>query len=420
MPGEVHITPDGRLLVQDEATGEKLVAAAGNYHLLPTHPDTILLLRVPSQGGPFGVPRVALSGDLAAIALPEIVEFLHQGRRTGTLRVVSPGSDRAIVIKDGMIRGATSDDPSDALAECCLRLGMLTRGALAGILASNPPPGRVGRALVEAGLLQSHDLFKATQFQVTEIFHSMLLGREGAFVFLDEPIEERSGGVQLNTQALLMDSVRRIDEMAQFRIRLPSGELFVVRRKPPTPALEPEEKALYDLCSGELTILDLAREMRISEFEATRHVYNLMQGGFVAASPTAQAAPGEAKKNDPGDVARVFNLIFKEVLSEVAKHELAHEFIGAANTALQSEAAPRSPFLKGITFSQEGVLDGGKLLANVNREPAEPAERARMLFQALSEVMFFLLFQAGEILGPTEDEQLATRVKELLATVDPG
>jgi hypothetical protein len=43
-----------------------------------------------------------------------------------------------------------------------------------------------------------------------------------------------------------------------------------------------------------------------------------------------------------------------------------------------------------------------------------------MLFQALSEVMFFLLFQAGEILGPSEDEQLATRVKELLATVDPG
>lgn len=420
MPGEVHLTPDGRLLVQDEATGEKLVAAAGNYHLLPTHPDALLLLRVPSMGGAFSPPRVALSGDLAAIPVPEIVEFLHQGRRTGTLRVVSPGSDRAIVIKDGMVRGATSDDASDSLGECCVRLGMVPRSALSTVLASNPAAGRVGRALVEAGVLQSHDLFKATQFQVTEIFHSMLLGREGAFVFLDEPIEERSGGVQLNTQGLLMDSVRRIDEMAQFRLRLPSGNLFVVRRKPPTPALDPEERQLYDLCTGEKTILDLARDMRISEFEATRHVYHLLQGGFVGSSPTPQAAPGEAKKNDPADVARVFNLIFKEVLAEVTKHELAREFIGAANTALQSEAATRSPFLKGITFSPEGSLDGTKLLANVNREPAEPAERARMLFQALSEVMFFLLFQAGEILGPTEDEQLATRVKELLATVDPG
>jgi hypothetical protein len=173
--------------------------------------------------------------------------------------------------------------------------------------------------------------------------------------------------VQLNTQGLLMDSVRRIDEMAQFRLRLPSGNLFVVRRKPPTGALEPEEKELYDLCTGEKTILDLARDMRISEFEATRHVYHLLQGGFVAASPTPQAAPGEAKKNDPADVARVFNLIFKEILSEVAKHEVGHEFVGAANTALQSEAATRSPFLKGITFSDDGALDGPKLHACCSR-----------------------------------------------------
>jgi hypothetical protein len=36
----------------------------------------------------------------------------------------------------------------------------------------------------------------------------------------------------------------------------------------------------------------------------------------------------------------------------------------------------------------------------------------------LSDVMFFLLFQAGELLESRADEDLARRVKELLATLD--
>ena len=38
--------------------------------------------------------------------------------------------------------------------------------------------------------------------------------------------------------------------------------------------------------------------------------------------------------------------------------------------------------------------------------------------QALSDVMFFLLFQAGELLESRADEDLARRVKELLATLE--
>ena len=41
------------------------------------------------------------------------------------------------------------------------------------------------------------------------------------------------------------------------------------------------------------------------------------------------------------------------------------------------------------------------------------------LRRALSDVMFFLLFQAGELLESQADENLAHRVKALLGTLDP-
>jgi hypothetical protein len=46
------------------------------------------------------------------------------------------------------------------------------------------------------------------------------------------------------------------------------------------------------------------------------------------------------------------------------------------------------------------------------------AEPIASLKQALSDVMFFLLFQAGELLESAADEELARRVKEHLATIE--
>jgi hypothetical protein len=419
MPSFVHLAPDGKLLVEDERGKARLKSLTGRFEWLPSTGDVLLLVRTPSSGATAEAPRVSLAGDVASTGLAEVIEFLHQGRRTGTLRVVASSGDRSIVLKEGTLRGATSDDVADSLAEVCLKLGLVQKSVLDTVLRQSGV-AKLGRALVDANALPSHDLFKALQHQATEIFHSMILAREGAFVFIDEPVEAQSGGLQMNAQGLLMDSVRRIDEMAQFRRRLPSGKLFIVRRKPKSESLEPEEQRIYDLSTGERSVFDIAREMRLSEFDATKHLYHLIQGGFVAASPTPVGGTVAAKRNDPAEVARVFNQIFSEVLRDVARHQVGAEFLASANGALQSEATTRSPVLQGLFFGGDGALDADKLLQNAKAKLPEGAQGARALFQALSEVMFFLLFSAGEVLTPAEDEALAQRVKALLATVDPG
>ena len=410
---------DGRLLADEEQVGERLRGMTGRFRWMPSAPDAVLLVRAPAQGGVSSAPRVALMGDLAFTSLAEILEFLHQGRKTGTLRAVLSGGERAVVLHEGSVRGAFSDSPEDSLSETCLRLGLVSRTQVEQVAAAQPGHARVGRALVEAGALSSHDLFKAVQHQVGEIVAAMLVAREGLFVFVDESVEERAiPGVQLNAQGLLMDAIRRIDEMAQFRSRLPSGKLYLVRRKPAGPQLVDDERKIYDLCNGSLTLLDIAREMRMGEFDATKIVYHLLQGGYVQASPNP--APVEAaKRNDPADVSRVFHTIFREVVGSVATHGDPSSFLTSANAALAKEAG-RSPFLASVTLSTDGSLDWSTLTQQIAATGGDGASQARSVFTALSEVMFFLLFQAGEVLTPQEDEALARRVKELLASVEPG
>jgi hypothetical protein len=80
-----------------------------------------------------------------------------------------------------------------------------------------------------------------------------------------------------------------------------------------------------------------------------------------------------------------------------------------------------SPVLSGLAFREDGTLEDPVLLGQYQRLRAEGqmgSEPLASLRQALSDVMFFLLFQAGELLESRADEDLARRVKELLATID--
>jgi hypothetical protein len=412
----IRLDRQGAVIPEDQAARAHLARHAGRFYLAPTAPDLLLGVRAPCAGGPAPSPRVVLTGDLSGVPLADLVAFLNQSRISGILRVVSPGGERAIVFKSGEVRGAASDDPADRLGEIAVRLGLVERAHLQQVLATNAPANRIGRLLVEAGFLKPHDLWKCLQHQVSEIFHSILLSREGVFMLVDQQVDER-GTLSINTQGLLMDAIRRIDEMKEFRKRLPSSRAFVVRKKPAGPGLSALERALYDLCTGERTVAEIAQLARLSEFDATKVLHHLTETGHLVASPTPQTGPVAAPEPSPEEVSRVFNFIFREILGEVSRLGMATEFVAAANGALAGQAA-KTPVLSGLSFQPDGMLPETLLLRNAAALGQPKAEAAKTLHEGLSELMFFLLFETGELLDPQADEDLSRRVKELLATIE--
>ncbi|HEY3449525.1 MAG TPA: DUF4388 domain-containing protein [Myxococcales bacterium] len=411
----VKVDGRGVVLPENEAAQARLSRQQGRFYLAPTSPDILLAVRAPCEGGKAEVPRVIMAGDLSGVQLADLVAFLNQSRITGILRVVSPAGERAIVFKSGDIHGAASDDPADRVGEIAVRLGLVSRAQLDQVLASDPQPSRVGRMLVEAGYLPPHDLWRCLQHQVSEVFHALLLAAEGAFMLVDQPVEDR-GALAINTQGLLMDAIRRIDEMKEFRKRLPSSAAYVVRVKPAGPKLEPGERQVYDHCNGDVTVAEVAQRLKLTEFDATKILHHLISMGLVAAKSAPQTASGVAKVPTPEDIAATFNSVFREILSEVARVNMVKEFVAAANGAL-AQQAQKAPVLAGLGFAQDLTL-GGPVLDNLRRLGQAPAEAARTLHSALSELMFFLLFEAGELLDPEADEELSRRVKVLLSPIE--
>jgi hypothetical protein len=246
--------------------------------------------------------------------------------------------------------------------------------------------------------------------------------------------------LSLSMQGLLMDSIRKIDELAQFRKKIPHSRVYVHKKRASDGTLEPEEDAVLQLVDGKRTLLELAQAAKLSEFDATRVTYRLLEGGFVQVSqqPMADAAPPappppstpsqvpSARPPVPGagDAARVvqvFNDIFREVRNEVAQRGNLDLFLGSANAALKGNGVSASPVLNGLAFTHDGALPDGLVLqkyAALTAAGQMGSEPIMSLRQALSDVMFFLLFQAGELLESQADEDLARRVKDLLSALD--
>lgn len=436
-----------------------LSGRTGYFRLQPTSPDWVVLVRSPAQGGLIDKkPRVVLAGDCGTFPLQDLIAFLGQARWTGVLRLTAPGNERLLTLKDGEVRSAASDSPADRIGEVMVRLGHVTRAQLEQVL-SDAPPSRVGKAMVERGFLKAHDLYKCLQEQITEIFHGMMLAKEGTFMLVDQELDERSlvHNLSLSMQGLLMDSIRKIDELAQFRKRIPHGKLYVIRKKPSDGKLEPEEDLLLSAVDGVKTVIELGQVTKVSEFDATRIIYRLLEGHYVQVSQTSAAvvaapqasaprppttstqpqAPAPEPLPPPPDplaqvpwpppaiderkVLHVFNFIFREVRDEVARRGQLDMFLASANAALRGSGVSTSRVLNGLVFLPDGSLDEVQVLAQFQQLKAEGqmgSEPIMSLKQALSDVMFFLLFQAGELLESRADEELARRVKELLSTID--
>ncbi len=428
MTARIRVEPGGRVAPDAEASGE-LDAHHGSFVLLPTAPDLLAALRQPAEGGRSKAPRVVLIGDASGFPLSDLIAFLSQSRWTGTLRLHAPGGERSVVLEDGEIRGASSEDPADRLSEVLVRLGHAARGEVENALRDNPP-SRVGRALVDRGMLQPHDLWACVTQQVSEIFHAIVLAREGAFTLVDQEPEEKTGpSVQLSTQSLLMDAIRKIDELQHFRQRIPHGRVYVYKKRPSDGKLHPDEDRLLGLANGQRTVLELAQATKLSEFDATKILFRLLEGGYASVSelkhgevtaPARGRAASRGAESEPAvRVVATFEEIFAEVAREVASKGMAREFLESANAALESRSLSDSPVLAGLRLGTDGRFDSRKALdAYAKVRQTLGSEPVASLRQALSDVMFFLLFQAGELLESRADEDLARRVKDLLATLD--
>src|SRR5688572_25482126 len=145
---------------------------------------------------------------------------------------------------------------------------------------------RLGTVLIEHGVMTAHDLYEGVRRQCEEIFFSSLLLRRGLFYFIKGSDDSKGAArLHLDTQTLLLEGLRRIDEMSFFRAQLPSPQVLLARREPPPAADLPDGAAatVYKDLDEPRSLAQVARRTRLGEFQATKGAFELVQTGFIEA-----------------------------------------------------------------------------------------------------------------------------------------
>src|SRR5206468_1374520 len=72
-------------------------------------------------------------------------------------------------------------------------------------------------------------------------------------------------------------------ELAYFREKIPSAQAIPVRKSggPSSPPEEEHARIVLELCDGQRTVFEIARESKLGEFDATHALYQLIQASKI-------------------------------------------------------------------------------------------------------------------------------------------
>jgi hypothetical protein len=410
-------------LVRVDATGtahpvgktasQRMRARQGEFKLMPAPPHLIVMRLVEESGrrDPDKAPIFRLAGEITSPgAICDIVALIGQASWKGELVVLDGAHQRSIFFDQGHVVSANSNLDGERLGAVLYRYGALSKQQIAEAVADVTPEIRFGEAAIRKGFLTREQLYQLMGHQTEEIVYGVLLVADGMFFFLDGVDNPRAQVRQhLSVNGLLMEGVRRMDEMRYFRDRIPS-DAHVPER---TPGHEPprvEEGSafakVWAAIDGARSIAEIGRSVGQSEFDVTQALFQLLQSGHVtvqAPRPTGAAA-----------VVALFNaaiaLVFRELDAsghgDVVREQLASFATGAGvYDALFRRAGP----------AEDGTIDEGRILENI-ATMVGPDQAESTLAQWLYEYVSFAVFVAEPFLRPGQAESMPTSLRAVAAT----
>ncbi len=397
--------------IAGRAAERRLRDRAGRYRLVADAPG-LVVLREASEGDGRGVggTRVAMAGELLSrTSVLEVVNMIATLGWRGELHIFDD-THRVLAIHQGAVKYAWSDHQDDRLGQVLYRHGVLSRVQLDVVLREVGPEKRLGQLLLERGLLTQEQLYGQLQKQIEQIFFAALLTRGGHYVFSvpDDSAEPPHHTVHLPVQALLMEGVQRIDEMALFRERIPSDDLCpVVQASATRMTLDENAQLVIAYADGSRTIEEISRESGLGLFMTIKSVYGMLQqGGVVLKRPVAVDA--DAVKR----LVRSFNDILRDVFMAVA----TYGGIDQTRSTLEAwiHGSGYAPIF-GDKIEEDGSIAAEIVVDALGRTEAEnPMEG---LQQALHELAAFALFAATTTLPRDQELALSRDVNSRLKRI---
>ena len=344
-----------------------------------------------------------LQGDLARIQLPDVLAFISMIRATGKLTLRQSHLERCIHWKEGEIIFATSSSPEHSLGQFLLRNGKITLTQYEESKRRVTANTRHGKLLVQMGAISPKDLWWGVKNQALEILYSLFSWKDGSFVFTDgmDDLANERIVLSINTAGMIMEGIRRLDESARIREKVPSLDVVFVKVPGAVPDfreldMNDHEIAVYNNIDGLRSVRELVGKSELTEFEVTRILFQLVLARLIESAPEEKSArPVFLDVEDSPELLKVistyndmFGRLYAALMSAVGEEQARDIFMSALQQAESDE------LWAGVFFDQFGRFDENMLIANISELPFE--RRKAVLDEGLNTLLSVQLFEVSQ------------------------
>jgi tetratricopeptide (TPR) repeat protein len=383
---------------------------------------------------------MAIKGSLKEASLPDVLQLLALGKKTGCLAVADRQNFGYIYFEEGRICYASIVNRRDRIGDLLRKNQLVTNEQLDQAIHVQEVhrERRLGDILIELGFVGREQLERLLYLQIEEAVYHLFTWMQGTFNFeAGVRPEQQVFTVSINPESLLLEGARRVDEWSQIEKKIPSFDLIFALDPSHTPGadvdLSPAQRRILPLLDGTRDVRQVMDECSLIEFDAAAALFGLITAGYVRRVGTS-AKPTSPRANDTR-VQEHQNLgiaFFKTGMLDEAQREFrrvadlrpdepgAHYFLGLI-------ALKQARWLEAVDVLQQAAELGGRRpaalhnlafayeqlgrLAEAEAMYAEAASKARddarimigwgvaALKRNDAEVALNRLQRAGELLG---------------------
>jgi tetratricopeptide (TPR) repeat protein len=244
---------------------------------------------------------MGIVGNLRTMQLEELLQWLSQSKKSGTLEIVHEKVQKKIFFKDGLILSSASNKPEEYLGHFLVSHGLITDQQLArAIELQEKSRMLLGMILVSNGAMAEKDLARMLRLKAEESIYEIFSWVEGDFRFLDDVLPDSAMvPMRLDVTGLVMEGVQRVDEWRRIRQVIPDEKRIPVSLVDfaAFANLGPGDRRILALIDDQRTIQEIREETRATEYQVCKLLFDQWQLGnlkFVKLRGGAAAGDGAA------------------------------------------------------------------------------------------------------------------------------
>jgi hypothetical protein len=229
---------------------------------------------------------MSLYGSFVTMSLPDLLQWLGNAGKTGTLEVERNKVVTHIVFRDGCVIACSSDERTQLLGNYLVARGRISEDTLRKALTVQESSRRhLGEILVDMGAVGREELAAHLAEKAEETIFNLFDWDDAAFRFNASVLPTHSiFPVNLRVDEILLRGAQRFDEMRHIRAAFPDpGVVLAHTGKPASEEMLKNRMArrVFELVSGDRSIAEILLHARSSEYVVYKLLFEMFRAGLL-------------------------------------------------------------------------------------------------------------------------------------------